>query len=149
WALVLGGCAGIYILGHLVNRVSVPRPGSDHPAASQEPVESQRNILRTLAVLGLGVGGYFAMNSVVRLSAHGLWLALDGFPSGRLHGWMLSNQEDLLGLMLPSVSAELLQLAFCAAVSGICYQAARRSISGTPMGEAFGSFLRQPGIVPI
>jgi len=149
WAVVLGACGAIYVLGHLLNRLTLPRPVEDHPAAPQEPIENRRNVVRTLAVLGLGLGGYFAMNSVVRLAAHGLWLAFDGSMGGKLHGWMLTNQEDLLGRMLPSVPAELLQLAFCAAVAGICYDFARKSIAHTAMGDAFASFVRQPGIVPI
>ncbi len=149
WALVLAGCAVIYILGHLINRVTVPRPGEDHPAAIQEPIENRRNVARTFAVLGLGIGGYFFMSAIVRLAAHAIWIAFDRSPAGLLRGWKLPDNGDLLGISMPGMTAEVLQLILCTAILVGCYESARRSISGTAMGEAFASFVRQPGIVPI
>ncbi|HVT14289.1 MAG TPA: hypothetical protein VHE55_18645 [Fimbriimonadaceae bacterium] len=149
WAVVLGACGAIYLLGHLIGRVAVPRPLADHPAEAQEPTENRRNVYRTLAIVALGLGGYFAMNSLVRLGAHGLWLALDGSPTGKLGGWMLAPEADLFGIPMPGITAELVQLAVSGAVTVFAYIEARRTIVKTPMGEAFASFVRQPGIVPI
>ncbi|HTQ11299.1 MAG TPA: hypothetical protein VMI31_14635 [Fimbriimonadaceae bacterium] len=149
WLIVLAACGGIYFLGHLISRVTVPRPAADRPAVPQEPIDNRRNVARTFAVLGLGLGGYFAMNSIVRLAANGLWLVLDGSPAGKLHGWMLAGQADLLGITMPAIQAEFVQLIVSGAAAIACYLAAKRSIAHTAMGDAFGSFLRQPGIVPI
>lgn len=149
WAIVLGVGGVIYLLGHLINRVTVPRPVQDQPAVPQEPQENRRNVIRTFAVLGLGLGGYFAANAVVRLVAHGLWSVLDGSPEGKLKGWMLAPQADLFGIALPGFTAEIVQLAIAGAVAVGCFVAARKMLSHTAMGDAFASFVRQPGIVPI
>ncbi len=149
WSIVLAACGGIYALGHLLNRVTVPRISSDEPIVSAEPGEIGRNVWRTLAVLGLGLGGYFALNSLVRLGAHGLWEVLGADPEGQWKGWMLPNSSDLLGLQLGGISAELVQFAISATMFAICLRASKRTIRNTPMGDAFASFVRQPGIVPI
>jgi MFS family permease len=149
WSIVLLACGGIYVLGHILCRVTVPSPPQDDSAAAQEPIENRRNVARTLAVVGLGLGGYFALNSVVRLTAHALWAMLDGSTTGSLKGWMLGSRADLLGILLPGMTAETVQLVISASVAVACYWASKKTIARTPMGDAFASFVQQKGIVPI
>jgi len=145
WAVTIGAGGGIYLLGHLVNRIAVPQPVSDQPAAAQAPGETRRNLARTLSVVGMGLGGYFALSAVVRLSAHAFWMGI----GEKLKGWMLPATSDLLGLQLPGVVAEVVQLALAGGIAAFCFVLAKRTIANTSMGDAFGSFFRQPKIVPI
>lgn len=149
WTVVIGAGGGIYLLTYLLSRITVPKPAADTPAAEQDAGENRGNIYRTLSVVGFGLGGYFSMNALVRLAAHGLWIALGADPVGKWKGWMLSEQADLLGVQLPGLTAEIVQFAIAGIATFVCWQIARKSISNTPMGDAFASFVRQPGIVPI
>lgn len=143
WAITLFVAAAVYGGLYLVERAVVPRPEADVPAPSGSD-ELRRNAGRTLAVVGLGVAGYFVANALVRLGAS----ALAGDPEGRLKGWRLPPNGSLLGHVVegPGAAAETLQLVLAGAVAIACGVAVRRTIRGTAMGDAFGSFFRQSGI---
>lgn len=151
WSIVLFIAAVIYGLGYLINRTTVPKPTEDHAAAEEIPGENQRNITRTLNVVVLGFAGYFAISAVWRLGAHALWMLLDGKPTGWLKGWMLGDK----GLYGPfdfgfnGVTAEVVQFIVCGSLTAYAFFAAKRTIVGTPMGEAFASYFRQKGILAI
>lgn len=162
WTLILALCAGLYFLGHLANRVTVPRPDDDVPAVEPEPGENVRNIRRTLVLLGTGLSGYFAINSLVRLLLHGAWRAFDGSapvlgPDGkavsleRLQGWMLPATGKVIGFdtQFGGLGTEVAQLAVCGALLIVSLTLTRRLIVGTAMGEALGSFVRQSGFPAI
>lgn len=149
WTIVIGACGGIYLLGHLLNRITVPKPPQDRASEDQDPAENRNNVFRTFAVVGFGVGTYFTLNAVVRLLAHGLWSAMDGSPEGKWKGWMLPATSDLFGVKLPGITAEIVQLAICGVIALACFAASKKSIANTKMGDAFASFVRLPGIVSI
>lgn len=149
WGLALA--AAVYGLLVLLGRFIYPRPELD-VQRNEDRSEVGRSVARTLYLLGSGLSGYFLANSIVRLIAHALWNSLDGGPEDKWKGWMLSpeNKIPLLGESSPKgLSAELYQLVFCALLLGGCLFMARRSIRGTEMGEALGSFVRQPGFLAI
>jgi PAT family beta-lactamase induction signal transducer AmpG len=149
WSIVLLVGALIYGSGWLLNRHLLPKPDVDVPAGltrlgeSTVPEgttasgENRRNILRTLSIVAFALLGYFTLNSVVRLSAHGLFLIL-GKPA--LHGWQLTG---------PQVLAECIQLLLCGVGAILTLLFCRRQLAHTQMGDAFGSFVRQKGIVAI
>lgn len=146
WPAILLAAALIYGLGSLINRKTVPRPAEDRPAVPSEENETRKNILRTVVLLGIGVGGYFTLNAAVRLIAHA---ASGGSLFGwSLAGWRLPEPNTIIGfdLGIGSVGAELAQLVVCGLVVAGTLAAARRLIVGTPMGDAFSSFVRQQGI---
>ncbi len=156
WMIVLLGCAAIYALGHVVNRRFLPRPSVDAPREQAEPNELQRNILRTLNILMLGVGGYFTLNAIVRLFAHGMWSFWDGSISffGRsfdITGWRLPSRNLVLrnDLHLTSIEVELLQLAVCGGIVIGGFLIGKKLIRGTPMADSFASFVKQPGFPAI
>lgn len=149
WSMVLAAGGGLYLLGRLIAGIAVPRPAEDQPAANQAPGENSRNVGRTFAVVALGVGGYFALSAITRLVAHGIWAIQGADPGGALKGWMLPAHGDLLGLPMPGITAEVVQLILSAVVAAGAFAAVKRTVSNTPMGDAFASFVRQPGIVPI
>lgn len=156
WSLVLGATAGIYLLGRLVNQFTVPKPPIDQPKDA-EPGEVGRNVQRTLSILLTAVAGYFTLNAVVRLSAWGLWRSLDGTvpaegaPLTGLQGWRLPDQAGYLGVMTPlnGVQAEVAQLAVCLVLVAVGYRLVRARVVGTPMAQAFSTFLGQDRIAAI
>ena len=146
WATVLLGGAAVYGGLYLVERAFIPRPVED-VQAPDAPGEVARNVGRTAAVVGLGVSAYFAANAVVRLAAHAL--AHSALPD--MKGWLLKPNGALLGFEIPGpgATAEGLQLLFAGALALAFATLARREIRATPMGDAFGSFFRQKGIVAV
>jgi len=151
WTFAFALSALVYGLLVGIGRFVYPRPEED-VRRNENWSEVGATALRTLYLLGSGLSGYFLANAVVRLTAHWIW-TLDGAdPEGRFKGWMLSpeNKIPLLGESSPKgISAEVYQLVFCAIVFAGCVFMARRSIRRTEMGEALGSFARQPGIYAI
>lgn len=163
WTIILASAAGLYFLGHLANRVTVPKPETDHAAAPESPAENALNIKRTLALVGVGLSGFFFLNALVRLTLHGIWSIRDsiaptfgadgkivGALSG-LQGWMLPSTGKVIGfdLGLGGVGTEAAQLVVCGVILAISWLAAKRLISNSPMGEALGSFIRQSGFPAI
>jgi len=150
WLIVLLVAVGVYFAGHLVCRRTAPRPVRD-VRREGPPGELGRNVQRTLALLGFGVGGYFLLNACVRLGAHALWRFLDGSPEGSLKGWILPETGQLAGmnLGLSGLAAEFVQLGLCALVVGAAVFEWRRAIRGSEMGEAIGTFVRQSGFPAI
>lgn len=166
WTIILLSCAGIYFLGHLVNRRTVPHPAEDLPKEPSEPNETQKNVVRTLLLVLIGLSGYFLGNAIVRLGAQGLYSFFNSvrgrtlidalFPNPRsdsevVKGWKLPSPDTIVGydLGVGNVATEALQGIVCAVVLAIAITQARRLIRETPMGDALGSFFRQSGIVPI
>ena len=145
WTTTLLFAALVYGALYLLERRVVPAPTED-VAAPEDAGELRRNVGRTLAVVGLGVAGYFVANAVVRLGANVLAPLSPG-----LGGWRLAPDATLLGVTIkgPGAAADLVQLALAAPVAALCAALARRTIRATPMGDAFGSFFRQPGIAAI
>ena len=155
WTIVLAAAAGIYLLGHLANRVTLPRPAEDESAV-QEPGESRRNLHRTFVLIALGMGGYFFLNSIVRLTAHAIWSFKDGtIPTGDkmegLQGWMLRGEGKFVGFEtgLTAFQAELVQLVVCAIVIAVALNLTKRLIRGTQMADAMISYVRQDGFPAI
>ncbi len=150
WSAVLLGGGIAYGAFYLLERRAMPHPDTDAPA-NEAPGELGHNVRRTVYVLGLGLSGYFAANALVRLAANSLWSLRDGGVDGPLRGWRLPAGGSLLGLQIPGpgAAAEMVQFLLSAALAAAFFLAARRSIRGSAMGNAFGSFFRQSSIAPI
>ncbi|MBX3120288.1 MAG: hypothetical protein KF784_14580 [Fimbriimonadaceae bacterium] len=146
WTLVLFIGYGVYLLGHIYCRFRVPRPAADIEHRS-DTAETARHALRTVNMLGLGLSGYFLLNAVVRLSAHGLWALTGSDPNGPQKGWMLPQDNLVIGQQLPfnAVSVELAQLCVCGFIFLGGLYAWKRLISGTEVSKTLGSFIAQPG----
>jgi len=151
WTVTLLVGATVYGGLYLLERRVIPRPEEDVPAV-EAPGELRRNIERTLSVVGLGISGYFTANSAVRLCANAAWSLFDGRHDGPLHGWMFGDSTGgyILGFSAGSAnSAEWVQLTVCGITALTLLGSARGLIKGSPMGDAFGSFFRQPGIAAV
>lgn len=147
WIVVIGGCAGLYTLMRLVMQGALPKVAADKPPQVTFAAETQRNIFRTLSIVSLAISLYFALSSIVRLTAHLLYLAFDnGSALVNLDGWKLRDTEEILHVISgPGVTIEMSQLGVCAVLVLICAGAANQTIKGTEMGAAFSSFVKQSG----
>ncbi len=144
WGGVLIAVTVVYGIGTMVNTFFVPRPENDVPAPELEPNQNRKNLLRTLVVVAVGISGYFLLNALVRLTAHGLWSALDGQPEGKFKGWMLPNQASIVGfdLHLNGMMTEVVQAVICGLLLVAALTSAVRLLRGTEMANAFGTFLK-------
>lgn len=157
WTIILASAAGIYFLGHFVNRRTVPKPEADQPAVPEAPGENVKNIQRTLVLVGVGLSGYFFLNALVRLTLHGVWAtigkaaATTGTAPGSFDGWQLPEVGKVIGydLGLGGVGTEIAQLVVCGTILAMSLGLAKKLIVKSSMGEALGSFIRQPGFPAI
>ncbi len=140
WLIVLCGGTLIYAFGRIVVGYTTPKPDGD-VVPPFVPGENYKNVLRTFTVIASSVSSYFALSSVVKLCAQGLWATLgQADPNGSLKGWMLPPVGPL---------KEMAQLAGCGIAAMLLFTATLKSLVGTEMGRAFGTFIRQPGIAAI
>lgn len=153
--LLLGAC--VYGALHLAVRATMPKPQGDKRAVT-EPKENRANIVRTVYLLVTGLSGYFVCNAIVRLVAHALWANLDGKPRPDdpklitgLQGWQLPVDNKVLGIStgLPAVVVEWVQLVTCASLFVFAVSTLRKSMRGTEMADAIGTYIRQPGFPAI
>lgn len=113
-----------------------------------EPSESQRgqfrgNLGRTLSILAFYAATYFSISAIWKLIANSM--------SSTFPGWELPKDAVMFGNPTgwSGVTGEFIQLGICAPLAiGLVFYL-RKSLKGTEMGEAFSSFFRQSGIVPI
>ena len=150
WSAVLLGGGLLYGALYLLERRSMPYPEGDVEADESGGV-LWANVGRTVAVVGLGIAAYFTANALVRLSANALWATRDGSLDGPLKGWRLAPDASLLNIRVPGpgTAAELVQLFVGGALAVAFFVLSRRSIRGSTMGTAFGSFFQQSGIVGV
>jgi PAT family beta-lactamase induction signal transducer AmpG len=145
WSVVLLIGAAVFALGFLFEQPLVPKPESDAPVMGTGE-ELGLNLRRTGLVTLLALSGYFCVSGIWKAAASSI-----ATVTGSLPGWTLKSPSSILGvdLGLPPLGTELLQAAVCGVITAAAFVAARRSIVGSPMGEAFGSYFRQSKIVPI
>ncbi len=150
WFFVLLGGATFYGLFHFVARKETPFPEKD-AAAAPVPGETRRNLVRTLSMLLVGIGGYFCLNAAVRLVAHLVYVVgtlSSNVPEGTRIAWKLPDDNKipiLNNLSFGGVGTEFFQFCFCLALAALGFWLAKRTISGSEMGKALGSFVSQQG----
>lgn len=147
WSTVLLIGGGVYVVSLIAARVLMPKPEADAPR-NEDKREVGASIGRTALLIALGLSGYFFLNAVVRLVAHGIWAANGADPEGQWKGWMIAeaNKIPVLGGASPTgISAELFQLVICAVLVVLSAIGARKMIKGSETGVALGSFAQQSG----
>lgn len=143
WFVSLLCVALLYGMLMLPTRKLIPDVAQD-----VEPTEDQRgqfkgNLLRTFAILAFYASAYFSVSALWKLFANTL--------SGRFAGWALPKEAVMFDIPTgwSGVTGEIIQFAVMAPVAVGLVVFLRKSLKGTDMGEAFSSFFRQSGIIPI
>jgi len=142
--------AVVYAIGRMINRTTMPSPPLDVDKRD-DGNQTRFNIYQTLSIIGLCLGGYFTLNAIVRLSAHGIWALTGSDPNGPYKGWMLANDPKMIGIPVGNsgVMAEVIQLAVCSAIVVGAFGLVRRLVRGTAMGDAYSSYAKQSGFFAI
>mgnify|MGYP001385425141 CR=1 FL=1 len=142
WAVALGTGAVVYGVGMLWNTLALPRPAVDVPAAAVDPGERRRNVVRTLTVVAMGVMLYFFVDAALQLIGYAIFRSVE--PGSVPMSWDLAINEHTNEL-----NQQLTKLATGAVLLPIFWVLTRTQLRGTPMGEAFVSYVRQQGFAAI
>lgn len=138
WMTVLLIGAGIYVAGTVFNFFILPKPANDRPAMESAPGEKRRDIWRTGLVLTLGVGIYLILSGGIRLIGGGIYS-------------YANQQRDANHLVLTpwqQTAGDMRELAVMLIAGAIIFVISavmiKPVIGGTPMAEAFVTFVRLP-----
>jgi PAT family beta-lactamase induction signal transducer AmpG len=134
WMVALGLAALLYTAGTIWNFFALPRPAADVPVADVAPGERTRNIGRTLAIIATGVVVYYLIAAALALVGDSIH---DSVASGRVPANWNMNDAERIGRWI--------RLGVCTAALVPLGLLIRVLVRGTPMGEAFVSYVRQPG----
>ncbi|MEO6434715.1 MAG: hypothetical protein ABIP55_03000, partial [Tepidisphaeraceae bacterium] len=138
WMIALGIAALIYGAGAIWNLFHLPRPEADVPAVDVAPGERSRNIVRTLTVITFGVALYYLIDATLQLIGYGIF---KNVPAGSVpKAWDLLIDADTNELM-----QQFVKLGLCVVTMPMLWLLIRSQVRGTVMGDAFGSYFRQPG----
>jgi PAT family beta-lactamase induction signal transducer AmpG len=134
WMVALGIAAILYTAGTIWNFFMLPRPAADVPAAGVAPGERTMNVWRTIAIVVTGVVVYYLIASTMALAADSIHahVAAGSVPAT----WDLNGEQR---------SYQWKRLGLCALTLPFCFYGIRALVRGTPMGDAFVSYFRQPG----
>lgn len=135
WMLMLLTAGVVYLGIWGFHSRTLPRPRADQKR-TQSGTAIWGDIYRTLSALGVAFSAYFLGNSIVRLTANLMWKQFDGAETGSLKGWKLTSDQ---------VGQEYVQLIVCGVLVVFFVNVVRRLMTGTEMGSAFTSFIRQKG----
>lgn len=147
WFIALLAVALLYGALMLPVRSLIPSPAQDVEPSDEQKGQFRGNLNRTLAILGLYAAAYFSFSGLWKLLAN----SLGQMKPDSLKGWILPAKALVFDIDtgLSGVVAEIAQVIVCVPIAVVLVLFLRRSLKGTDMGEAFSSFFRQSGIVPI
>ena len=150
WAVAIGATAGIYFALRAYLQLALPKVASDVPPETSQPINNRSTLTNVALLLVAALGTYFALSSVLKLVLNAVWAALDGKVDGPFKGWMLAREASIINVFTGSgVGLELNQLIVASVAAALSWLTLRRTMRGTELAEAFGTFLKQPGIVMI
>ena len=104
--------------------------------------EREKNILRTISIIGFGLTTYFVINSITRFTANFAAETLGTLP-------LLGDLKKGWGLTHDQIVIEQIQFFFCLLGAVGTYFSSRALVRGTEMGAAFSTFVRQKGFFAI
>jgi len=146
WSIVLFIVTAVYWGGRLVLPRVLPKPEADQPLVSElAETSTQKQLMQVASVLMTGLGTYFVLSPVLKLTAN----FIAGDKPG-LKGWVLPPAATILNIPAGTgVNAEILTLGVALFVAILGYNGVRRYIVGTETGYAFSTFVKQPGFTGI
>jgi PAT family beta-lactamase induction signal transducer AmpG len=134
WALALGSIAIAYAGGMLWNSIALPRPAKDVPPDDVAPGERRRNVVRVLTIVAFGIAAYYLIAGSLSLLGNQIY---HHAPAGRIpEKWNLAVAD--LHQQYMRVAAGLVALP-------VIWMLITKQVRGTVMGDAFVSYIRQPG----
>src|SRR4051812_4496345 len=134
WALALGLIAIAYAGGMIWNSINLPRPSKDRAPEEVPEGETTRNIIRTLTIVAFGVAAYYLIAGGLALVGHNIYL--HATPGKVPAKWNLTPSD---------LRQQYIRVVTGAVALPILWLAIMKQVRGTEMGQAFGSYIRQPG----
>ena len=135
WAIGIGAIAIAYALGMVWNSVALPRPaGRANRLSDVAAGETRRNVIRTLTIVAFGVAMYYLVKGT--LSVVGNAIAQHVQP-GKVPATWISTDSQLHWTYL-IIGAAIVMLP-------VLWVLIAKQVRGTVMGDAFASYIRQPG----
>jgi PAT family beta-lactamase induction signal transducer AmpG len=134
WLIAIGIAALFYGVGMIWNWFHLPRPAADKPAADVAPGERTKNIWRTLTIIAAGVVAYYLINGTLQLLAHAIFHSVraGAVPAN----WNLTGQEFI---------NQWIKIAVAVVLLPVLWFLIRAQVRGTPMADAFVTYVKQPG----
>jgi PAT family beta-lactamase induction signal transducer AmpG len=133
WMIALGIAGVVYGAGCVWNFFVLPRPAADQPVADVAPGERTRNVWRTLTIVAAGVAAYYFIDGSVQMTGHAIYHSVQ-------HG-VVPDKWDQTG----EVTHELTKIAAGVLLLPPLLLLIRQLVRGTTMGDAFVSYVKQPG----
>lgn len=152
WGTVFVLLGIVYGGGRLVNQFLLPKPEQDE-WRYVEPEENRRNVGRLVSTVAFGGFLFYTLGALFRLIGNFIATQIL-LPRGiELERWILVEKELRiffvpLGVM-SGETADLIRLAVGIAGVLLCGGVAWKTIRGTDMGAAFGTFFGQSKILGI
>jgi PAT family beta-lactamase induction signal transducer AmpG len=138
WVVALGIAALMYGAGTLWNFFNLPRPVADAPVADVAPGERSKNIVRTLTIVAFGVALYYFLDGALQLVGYAIFRQVP--PGSVPEKWDLVVNETT-----NEVIQQFTKLGICVVAMPLLWMLIRAQVSGTAMGDAFASYVRQRG----
>ncbi|MBS1700266.1 MAG: hypothetical protein JST12_01275 [Armatimonadetes bacterium] len=147
WFISLFAVAVLYALLMVPARFLLPAPSQDKSPDEAQLGQFRGNLNRTLAILGFYATAYFALSGTWKIAAN----TLASLNPVALKGWLLPVKAMAFGIdvHMSGLTAEIIQVLVCIPIAVVLVIILRKSLRGTAMGEAFSSFFRQSGVIPI
>ncbi|HEX8523257.1 MAG TPA: hypothetical protein VF669_13450 [Tepidisphaeraceae bacterium] len=162
WTIGLGIAAAIYGAGMIWNFFMLPRPARDVPAVQIAEGELSKNIVRTLTIVAAGVAAYFLISACVEFTGFTIFRSLHGHTYDTAMSIVDPKARDAALAALPKTKVPLtwhmtgaeqrtqsVTLVAAAVALIPLFWLIRAQVRGTPMGDAFVTYFRQPGFPAI
>ncbi len=134
WEIGIGAIAIAYGAGMLWNSIALPRPAADQPPSDVAPGETRRNVIRTLTIVAFGIAMYYLVKGT--LSVIGNAIAQHVQPGKVPATWISTDSQLHWQYLIIGVAIVTLP---------VLWVLIAKQVRGTVMGDAFASYMRQPG----
>ncbi|MGB7159040.1 MAG: hypothetical protein WBD40_13305 [Tepidisphaeraceae bacterium] len=158
WVVALGIAALVYACGTIWNFFKLPKPATDVPAVDVAPGERTKNIWRTVTIVASGVVVYFTIAAAIELIGFGVFRNLHGTtydaamsitdPASRGKALELLPKTKVpvaWHLTPDALRRQVVSLVMGLILMPFWWRLIRKQVRGTPMGDAFVTYVRQPG----
>jgi len=142
WAIALGTGALAYGAGMLWNAFMLPRPAADVPAVDVAPGERSKNVVRTLTIIAFGVALYYLIDATLQLIGYAIFKNVAA-------GTVPQKWDLLINSETNELVQQFVKLGVCVVALPLIWILIRSQVRGTAMGDAFVSYIRQPGFPAI
>jgi PAT family beta-lactamase induction signal transducer AmpG len=134
WAVGIAAIAVAYAVGMVWNSIALPRPPADVPPTDIQSGERSRNVQRTLTIIAFGVAAYYLIAGGLCVIGQQIYLHA---PAGKVPGkWHLTPAE---------LRTQYIRIVAGAVALPVLWLLIVKQVRGTVMGDAFVSYIRQPG----